>query len=202
MQHIVLASNNPVKLRATMTGFQQMFPDEQFRVSPVSVALSVSQQPLSSAETLQGALERARKALLALPQVDYGVGIEGGIEDQGGAMSAFAWIVVLAPDQRLGKACTGTFTLPEAVAALVRQGQELGTADDLVFGRVNSKQEQGAVGLLTGGVVDRTQLYAQAVVLALIPFKHRELYGGSPGAGARGREPGLVYEDMPRTLSR
>ncbi len=71
----------------------------------------------------------------------------------------------------------GIFTLPEAVAALIRQGQELGAADDLVFGRVNSKQEQGAVGLLTGGVVDRTQLYAQAVVLALIPFKHRGLYG-------------------------
>lgn len=177
MQHIVLASKNPVKIRATLTGFQQMFPEASFRVSPVSVALSVSQQPLSSAETLQGALERARQALVALPEADYGVGIEGGIEDHGSEMSAFAWIVVLAPNQRLGKACTGTFTLPEAVATLVRQGKELGAADDLVFGRVNSKQDQGAVGLLTGGVLDRTQLYAQAVVLALIPFKHRGLYG-------------------------
>ncbi len=112
-----------------------------------------------------------------MPEADYGVGIEGGVEDHTDEMTAFAWIVIVSQDALLGKACTGTFLLPEAVAALVRQGKELGEADDLVFGRVNSKQEQGAVGLLTGGVLDRAQLYAQAVVLALMPFKHRTLYG-------------------------
>ncbi|HEY7491029.1 MAG TPA: inosine/xanthosine triphosphatase [Candidatus Tectomicrobia bacterium] len=180
MTHIVLASQNPVKRRATLTGFQQMFPDETFCISTVSVASSVSPQPCSSAETLRGACERARQALRVVSEAHYGVGIEGGIEDHGGEMTAFAWIVVLASDQRLGKACTGTFILPEAVAALVRQGKELGEADDLVFGRVNSKQEQGAVGLLTGNVIDRTQLYTQAVVLALIPFKQQALYSVRP----------------------
>ncbi|MBM3225236.1 MAG: DUF84 family protein, partial [Candidatus Tectomicrobia bacterium] len=114
--------------------------------------------------------------VLAMPNAAYGVGIEGGIEDHAGTMTAFAWVVVLSQDQQLGQACTGTFTLPEAVAALVRQGKELGAADDIVFGRANSKQEQGAVGLLTGGIIDRTQLYVQAVILALIPFKQRSLY--------------------------
>lgn len=179
MQRIILASKNPVKARATLAGFQQMFPQDTFYVHTVSVALGVRPQPLSSAETLQGACERARRAVLTMPEADYGVGIEGGVEDQSGEMTAFAWIVVVSQNQLLGKACTGTFLLPEAVAALVRQGKELGEADDIVFGRVNSKQEQGAVGLLTGGVLDRTQLYAQAVVLALIPFKHRALYGVS-----------------------
>jgi inosine/xanthosine triphosphatase len=183
MKHIVLASQNPVKMRATLIGFQQMFPDETFRVSAVSVASSVSPQPCSSAETLRGACERARQALVVVPDADYGVGIEGGIEDHASEMTAFAWIVVLAPDQRLGKACTGTFVLPEAVAALVRQGKELGEADDIVFGRTNSKQDQGAVGLLTDNVIDRTQLYTQAVILALIPFKHHALYGVRPEVG-------------------
>jgi non-canonical (house-cleaning) NTP pyrophosphatase len=45
-----------------------------------------------------------------------------------------------------------------------------------VFGRTNSKQEEGAIGLLTGGIVDRRQLYEQAVVLALVAFKNEKLY--------------------------
>jgi non-canonical (house-cleaning) NTP pyrophosphatase len=62
------------------------------------------------------------------------------------------------------------------VADLIRQGKELGEADDLVFNRSNSKQDNGAVGLLTGNVIDRAQLYEQAVILALAPFKNTEWY--------------------------
>ena len=57
----------------------------------------------------------------------------------------------------------------------MRQGIELGHADDQVFGRSNSKQQNGSVGLLTGDVVDRTAYYVQAVILALIPFKNPTL---------------------------
>jgi non-canonical (house-cleaning) NTP pyrophosphatase len=53
---------------------------------------------------------------------------------------------------------------------------ELGDADDLVFGRQNSKQKSGAVGLLTHNRVTRRTLYEQAVVLALIPFINPDLY--------------------------
>jgi len=59
---------------------------------------------------------------------------------------------------------------------LVRQGVELGEADDRIFGRNNSKQQNGAVGLLTGDAVDRAGLYVPAVIFALIPFKNPELY--------------------------
>jgi len=85
------------------------------------------------------------------------------------------WVVVRSGD-RVGKARTGTFFLPAPVADLVRQGKELGEADDIIFGRSNSKQENGAIGLLTGNVIDRTQLYEHAVVLALVPFKNVGLY--------------------------
>jgi non-canonical (house-cleaning) NTP pyrophosphatase len=84
-------------------------------------------------------------------------------------------VVVLSKD-RVGKGRTGTFFLPEAVARLIRLGKELGEADDLVFNRLNSKQEDGAVGILTGNVVNRIQLYEHAVILALIPFKSESFY--------------------------
>jgi inosine/xanthosine triphosphatase len=175
MKSIVIASKNPVKAQATMQGFKRMFPEESFRLISVSVPPGVRRQPSSDDETLQGATTRARNAANEIVNADYWVGIEGGITEQDGDMAAFAWVVVLSEDQ-VGKSRTGTFFLPRDVADLVRGGKELGEADDIVFGQINSKQESGAIGLLTRDIVDRTGLYEHAVLLALVPFKNPELY--------------------------
>jgi len=175
MKTIVIASQNPVKIEAARSGFETMFPGESFEIHSASVTSGVGHQPMSSPETLKGAQNRAYNARQAIPQADYWVGIEGGIEQINGEMAAFAWIFVLSP-QRTGKSQTGTFFLPSEVAELVRQGKELGDADDIVFGRSNSKQKDGAIGILTGNIIDRTKLYQHAVVLALVPFTNPELY--------------------------
>jgi non-canonical (house-cleaning) NTP pyrophosphatase len=41
---------------------------------------------------------------------------------------------------------------------LVESGKELGDADDIVFGKSNSKQQNGAVGILTHDIITRTAL--------------------------------------------
>jgi inosine/xanthosine triphosphatase len=175
MKKVVVASHNPVKARAALAGFRRMFPGQTFAVGAVSVPSGVKDQPLSDAETLQGARTRAERAREAAPTADYWVGIEGGIEELAGGMAAFAWIVVLA-DGSSGRGRSGTFFLPEQVARLVREGTELGEANDLVFGRENSKQDEGAIGLLTAGVVNRTQLYEHAMIMALLPLRNPDLY--------------------------
>ncbi len=172
---IFVASKNPVKIEAVRLGFQAMFPEKTFEIKGVDVPSGVSDQPATDAVTLQGARNRAERARLAAPEGSFWVGIEGGIEDNGQDMYAFAWVVVRDGD-RTGEARTGTFTLPSEVAQLVRSGIELGEADDIVFGRTNSKQNDGAVGLLTDGLIDRTKYYEHAVVLALIPFLKKDLY--------------------------
>lgn len=73
---------------------------------------------------------------------------------------------------------TASFPLPPRLVALIRGGMELGAADDLVFGRSGSKAQDGSVGLLTHGAIDRASYYAHAMVLALIPFMNRPLYAG------------------------
>lgn len=173
---IVVASHNPVKIQAVVNGFQRMFPGQEFIVQKIVVPSGVSHQPLSSAETVQGAVNRVTEAARQLPQADFWVGIEGGVEETEDAkMIAFAWVAV-RDSHLMGSGQTGTFYLPPGVADLIRQGKELGEADDIIFGRTNSKQENGAVGLLTGDVIDRAQLYEHAVILALIPFKNPGLY--------------------------
>ena len=179
MKTIVIASTNPVKAQAALNGFRRMFPAESFEILPRPAPSGVSDQPMTSAETLLGALNRAAAARAAHPGADFWVGIEGGVEEDGG-LAAFAWVAVLSPSGS-GKARTGTFFLPPAVAHLVRQGIELGEADDIVFGATNSKQQNGAIGLLTGDVIDRAALYEHAVVLALVAIRNPGLYAESRG---------------------
>jgi inosine/xanthosine triphosphatase len=175
MKKIVVASLNPVKRQAVENGFRRMLLEMDFDILTVSVDSGVPDQPRTDQESRQGALNRARNARMKIPQADFWVGLEGGIDYLNGDMIAFAWIVVLS-ESKMGSSRTGVFRLPAVVQSLVEEGMELGDADDHVFGRENSKQQSGAVGLLTGDVVTRTTLYAQAVVLALIPFKNPELY--------------------------
>jgi len=172
---VVVASQNPVKLEAVRQAVERMFPDAQVTVSGCSVESGVSDQPRSDEETLTGARNRARAAAQAHPQADLWVGIEGGVEDRPEGMASFAWVVVQHA-HGISPARSGTFFLPPPVADLVRQGCELGEADDRVFGLHNSKQQMGAVGLLTHGVIDRTALYRHAVILALIPLVQPTLH--------------------------
>ena len=172
---IIVASANPVKLQAVTVGFRRMFPGQEFQVEQLVGVQGNSSQPCGDQETLQDASTRAERAAHLVPEADFWVGVEGGVEEHASQMAAFAWIVVRSKD-RTGKGRTGAFYLPQAVANLVRQGKELGEADDIIFGRSNSKQANGAIGILTGDVIDRAQLYEQAVILALIPFKDPLLY--------------------------
>ncbi len=173
-QRVVVASQNPVKIAAARLGFERMFPQESFIFEGCAAQSGVRAQPMTHEETALGALNRAQNALQQIPEVQYSIGIEGGIQPVNTRLEVFAHVVVLA-DGRVGKAQTAVFTLPQEVAELVRQGVELGEADDVVFGRANSKQQNGSVGLLTADAITRTEYYVQAVILALIPFKQPHL---------------------------
>lgn len=175
MSKVIIASKNPVKIQAVKNGFETMFPDQDFDFLGVSVPSGVADQPMSNAETYNGALNRAGNAYREMIGADFYVGVEGGIERHGNEMEVFAWIVIKAGD-KYGKARTATFFLPNEVVELVKDGIELGEADDKVFNRNNSKQQDGAVGILTGNVINRTTYYVEAVVLALIPFKNVNLH--------------------------
>lgn len=181
MPQVTVTSENPVKVEATRRGFCRLFPDDTFTFCTLAVPSGVREQPLSSAETLQGAMQRVQAAMNQAPTADYWVGIEGGIEAEGHEMASFSWVVVNSPD-RCGKSRSGLYYLPPQIAQLLRQGMELGEANDIVFSTSHSKRAGGAIGTLTDQVIDRTQLYEQAVILALVPFKNGVLYQTSPEA--------------------
>lgn len=174
---ISVASQNPVKLAAAEEGFTLVYPKEVLEVAAVKVDSEVADQPMSSDETLQGAMNRAQNAKEVEPESDFWIGLEGGIEAESGQMLNFAWIIVISKQSgKYGQAKTGSFYLPEKISQLVNQGKELGEADDIIFGGNNSKQKNGAIGLLTGDIITRKDFYVPAVVMALIPHMNPDLY--------------------------
>ncbi|EDQ90280.1 uncharacterized protein MONBRDRAFT_16334 [Monosiga brevicollis MX1] len=188
--HVVVGSTNPVKAAAVKAAFTTMFPDDTIEVSTVNAPSGVADQPMGDDETLTGARNRTRNALELAPGADYYCGLEGGCgycetspaPGQTAApkrtLTCFAWMAVLEAKTGIeGKAKTGTFELPARVQQLVEGGMELGHANDEVFKTKKSKQGGGAVGLLTSMAVTRTTYYEQALMLALIPFNMRDLYG-------------------------
>jgi len=177
---LVIGSKNPVKIEAVRSGFKALFPDKECVTEGVSVRSGVSDQPMSESETLLGAENRASASREAQPDADYWFGVEGGIAEINGELSVFAWIVTLSKDDGIGRGRTATFFLPPPVSALVRQGIELGDADDRVYGTSNSKQNVGAAGLLSDNVITRTTLYQPAVIMSLFPFKNPKLYESNP----------------------
>lgn len=170
-----VGSENPVKINCVAQAVAEFWSEA--RVIGISTDSQVSAQPDSEREMQLGALNRAQQALSLIAEADYGVGIEGGIVDNQDGMWAFAVVVIVDREARRSEGQTGRFKLPEGVARLIREaGLELGAADDRFFGRENSKQKEGAIGILSDGKITRLDLYKPAVIFALLPFIHPEYY--------------------------
>ncbi len=174
MIKVLVASKNPVKIDAVKDGLTA-FLNDNIELLGVSVESGVSDQPMTDEETLLGASNRVISAMNQFSGYDYYVGLEGGVEQHASGLMAFAWMVI-SNGEKIGKARTASFFLPPEVAKLVHDGMELGYADDLVFSKSNSKQKNGAVGLLTNDLITRKTLYLPAVQMAFIPFLNPELY--------------------------
>ena len=172
---IIVASRNPIKINAAKLAFEQMFPGSFFQFEGASISSDISDQPMSDKETLKGAINRSNNAKLECIDADYWIGIEGGVEKKGNEMQVFAWIYIQSKEM-VGKARTATFDLPKKIIELIDSGMELGDADDVIFNRRNSKQKNGAVGILTKDLIDREKYYTHAIIMALIPFNNMDLY--------------------------
>ncbi len=181
---VAVGSRNPVKVAAVSQVVRRLHAAAL--VEGVQVPSGVPDQPVGDAETQLGAAARARAAREAL-DADIGVGLEGGVVDEGGgAMRTCAWAAVALRDGREFLGGSLSMPLPPAVAALVRSGVELGHAMDALTGGTDTKHGAGAVGILTNGMIDRQRAYETLVTYALSPVIAAEFWSGdvAPGADA------------------
>jgi inosine/xanthosine triphosphatase len=171
--HVVVGSTNPVKIAAVAAVLARS--GSRARVDGIAVPSGVRDQPEGDAETIRGATQRAAAALRETG-ADLAVGLEGGIVEEDGQMRTCAWAAVVSRDGRTSVGGSLAMPLPNRVAALVREGVELGHAMDRVSGGQDTKRGAGAVGILTAGLVDRQRAYESLVAYALAPFLSPEFY--------------------------
>lgn len=168
---IIVASANPAKIRAVHDAMTQFWPETMLTCRGINTASGVAAQPMSSEETLQGALNRLQAVAAAWPGADYYVAIEAGLDGD----SSFAWITI-SHHGRLSRSRSASLPIPPAALMAMRQGEELGDVMDRMFAQHNVKQQGGAIAMLTRHLLTRSEVYQHAVILAMIPFIQPELF--------------------------
>lgn len=170
---IAVGSRNPAKVMAVEMVARRVWPE--VILTPLSVPSGVSAMPMSDAECLAGARNRAQAALAA-GDAELGVGLEGGVTAEAAGLMLVGWVVVRHRDGREGLASTGRLPLPPLIASRVQAGEELGPVMDRILEQEKSNHRGGAVGALTAGLVPRADAFALAVAYALSPFVAPEFY--------------------------
>ncbi len=172
---IVVGSKNPGKIQAVKEAFTKAFPREKIEVISVDIESGVSKQPMSDEESIKGARTRAIK-VKKLYNPDFSVGLEGGIAKIEDKWFDCGWMVILAKDGREGIGSTIRMQLPEKIVKLIKEGKELGDANDIIFGTVNSKHNQGHFGLMTNNTITRISGYRDGVISALSRFLKPKIF--------------------------
>lgn len=183
MRLVIVGSQNPAKVRPVQEVFARLEPDAV--IVGQNVPSGVPDQPLGEEETRRGAVNRAWSALQiaeSQQQVEaWGVGLEGGVRIDAAGNGWLFGIVAVAHADRLETVRTAEMRLPPPVLARVQGGEELGSVMDDLLGTVDVKRGVGSVGVLTGGLADRADVWRMGLVLALAPFLNAGLYSSKTG---------------------
>jgi len=169
-------------------------PDAQFDIFGVEAPSGVRDTPLSRAEMMQGARNRAehlqRIAKERNEPWNYFIGLEGGLEivNDGTTRLVFLenWAYVLDPEGRGSFGQSGAVAVPEPLAAkVVDEGADLAAAVDAFAGAHGIRDAQGAWGVLTRDLVTRRDAFRLAVINAFAPFYNAEAYREDSASAAR-----------------
>ena len=140
--------------------------------------------PLSLGDLLAGSRQRAQQALAAVRRegrtVELAVGLEGGLDvrEEGGGRRGFLMSWAYVTDGRRGwHGCGGAIEVPAAVVdRVVQEGVELSVVIDALAGQEDTRSRQGAWGVLTRGLLDRTRSFELALLNAMAPFYNQGVY--------------------------
>lgn len=167
---IAIGSTNPVKIEATKQILAKIFPAVEMRLYPRSVDSGVGSQPFGNA-TIRGAINRAMQAI---GDCDYGIGIEAGLFYIPGVKKYYDVQYCVIVD-KFGRRTVGHgpgFCYPDEVIECVKHGDTVEDAIEKLYGIKKIGQSIGAIGLLSRGHTDRMQITQQAVLMAFVPRLH------------------------------
>jgi inosine/xanthosine triphosphatase len=171
---VVVGSNSPVKVEATRQAFSEYYAD--VIVESVNIRSGVNPFPWSDEEMLQGATNRVNGAQEAVPEADFYVGLEGGLQRLGDWMMVKQLAVVMRREE-IGVGVSSGYDCPERLLSQLEPQMESGRRKiDAFFGEEEILSKQGAIGVLTQSKMSRTESSRDALICALTRFVSPEYY--------------------------
>lgn len=170
---ISVGSKNPVKIAAAKKALERLGIDAE--LVEAEVPSGVKPQPMSNAEGIEGAINRAR-ASMERTGADIGIGMEGTVEENKYGMFLTGWAAAVDKSGRLGIGSSAGVLLPERIAKELREGKELGDVIDKVKNSKGIRTREGTIGVLTKGVIVREDEFYSALIMALARIINKEYY--------------------------
>lgn len=168
---IRVGTTNPAKYHAVIEILRDYPHLEEAKVICESVDSGVSKQPISLDETITGAINRAKRAF---KDCAYSFGIESGLfavpHTKSGYMDVCAAAIFDGKECYLGLSSAWEFPDPAIMRLMLDEGLDMSQAINRAGLTKSSTigREEGAIGIVTRGRVDRKEYTKQALRMALI----------------------------------
>ncbi len=162
---VAVGSQNPAKIKAVKDTFQGTGFSE-ISIVKVDAPSGVSGMPFSDHETLQGAINRAEYCI-GNHEVDIAIGLEGGVMETPDGLFLCNWGALGEKGKTILLAGGARIRIPDEIAGRLREGEELGPLIDEFNKRQNIRSKEGAVGIFTGGLVNRDEMFGHIMKLLI-----------------------------------
>ncbi|TFG18826.1 MAG: inosine/xanthosine triphosphatase [Promethearchaeota archaeon] len=185
---VAVGTKNPAKIEAVKLGFTKLFPDIECIVIPADVDSNVGVQPYGFESTIQGAINRAKNAYFAIFDTPIHTGIQMGIGIEAGMIPVpltstgyldYQFCAVYLSNGSISVGSGPGFEYPAKIVDILLNDPnhlEIGTIIAEISGIENTKENEGAIGLLTKNIFRRADILQYSVISALLPIKSPDLY--------------------------
>lgn len=172
---IAVGTKNPAKVEGVRQAFAKHFP--RIEVKTIDSSSVTKAQPIGLDQMTAGAVSRAKFAISKLGG-DFGVGVEAGIFLLGDTYFDHQQAAIVNAAGKVSLGHSAGYPLPrKAVETMIKEGRELERYAESLSGIDQIGDKGGLVHHLTKGIMTRTDLTEQCVLMALIPFLHKDVYG-------------------------
>jgi inosine/xanthosine triphosphatase len=176
-----VGTKNRAKLQTVEAVLTQVYGSDGFLIYPHEVSSGVSEQPMTAAECISGAINRANIARQC-GGYDYGIGLEGGLEGHsyGSPVTSIwlesGWMAVIDKNGKQGIGTSARFEVKGEVLKRLKEGEEMGAVMNEIENDTDIGQKGGMMGAITNGILGRSQCYQHGLLFALAPFISSQKY--------------------------
>jgi len=146
----------------------------KYEIVGINADSEISDQPLSEDETVKGAVNRARNAFKQVPDADFAVGLEGGLNKVDGAnYFLVCGTAIVDNTQKAYIGVGGQLELPKEVSDRISNNEQFGEA--IREYEAKNKTDQN-VAPLVESIISREASFIQAINNAYLSYKNKKHY--------------------------